>query len=227
MVYLNKMSSMKKLLLILILVFPLLASNDIPSMRIAKLKYNGGGDWYANKTSLKNLISFCNTQLNTNIAPTDDVVEVGSPKLFSYPLVHMTGHGNVVFSNAEAQNLRKYLIGGGFLHIDDNYGLDKFVRKEMKKVFPENEFTELPFQHEIYHQKYNFNKGLPKVHEHDGKAPQGFGIIYEGRLVCFYSYESDLGNGWEDKEIYNDPESTRQEALKMGANILSYALSNF
>jgi hypothetical protein len=197
------------------------------SFKIAKLKYNGGGDWYANKTSLPNLISFCNANLGTNIAPEEDIVDVGSQDLHAYPFVHLTGHGNVVFSASEAENLRKYLIGGGFLHIDDNYGLDKFIRKEMKKVFPELEFVELPFNHAIYHQKYDFPKGLPKVHEHDGKAPQGFGIIYEGRLVCFYSYESDLGNGWEDQTLYNDPEPVRQKALQMGANIISFALTTF
>ncbi|WP_242928057.1 DUF4159 domain-containing protein [Pontibacter vulgaris] len=197
------------------------------SFKIAKLKYNGGGDWYANKTSLPNLIKFCNQNLNMNIAPEEGVVEVSSPELFTYPFVHMTGHGNVVFSDAEAQNLRNYLISGGFLHIDDNYGLDKFIRKEMKKVFPEYEFVEIPFNHPIYHQKYPFNNGLPKIHEHDNKPPQGFGIIHEGRLVCFYTYETDLGNGWEDQEIYNDPEEKRQQALKMGANILAYALTQY
>ncbi|ARS34894.1 DUF4159 domain-containing protein [Pontibacter actiniarum] len=195
------------------------------SFKIAKLKYSGGGDWYANKTSLPNLISFCNRNLNMNIAADEAVVEAGSPELFSYPFVHMTGHGNVVFSDAEAQNLRNYLLSGGFLHIDDNYGLDKFIRKEMKKVFPEHEFVELPFDHPIYRQKYNFAHGLPKVHEHDNKPPQGFGIIHEGRLVCFYTYETDLGNGWEDQEIYNDPEPIRQQALRMGANILTFALT--
>lgn len=193
--------------------------------KIAKLKYNGGGDWYANKTSLPNLIRYCNQNLNMNIAAQEDVVEVGSPELFSYPFVHMTGHGNVVFSEAEARNLRNYLIGGGFLHIDDNYGLDQYIRKEMKKVFPELEFVELPFEHPIYRQKYNFPRGLPKVHEHDNKPPQGFGIIYEGRLVCFYTYETDLGNGWEDQEVHNDPEPIRQQALRMGANILTFALT--
>jgi hypothetical protein len=198
-----------------------------PSFKIAKLKYNGGGDWYANKTSLPNLIKFCNQHLKLNISPEEDIVEVGSPELFSYPFVHMTGHGNVVFSKQEAENLRTYLTGGGFLHIDDNYGLDKFIRLEMKKVFPELEFVELPFNHPIYHQKFDFNNGLPKIHEHDNKPPKGYGIIYEGRLVCFYSYETDLGNGWEDQAIYNDPEEKRQKALQMGANILSFALTSF
>jgi hypothetical protein len=198
-----------------------------PSFKIAKLKYNGGGDWYANKTSLPNLIRFCNQNLNMNIDREEAVVEVGSAELFSYPFVHMTGHGNVAFSEAEAENLRKYLLSGGFLHIDDNYGLDKYIRNEMKKVFPELEFVELPFSHPIYQQKYKFPNGLPKIHEHDNKPPQGFGLIYQGRLVCFYTYECDLGNGWEDKEVYNDPDEKHQAALRMGANILSYALTNY
>lgn len=206
---------------------PMAQTQNSPSFKIAKLKYNGGGDWYANKTSLPNLIKFCNQHLKMNIAPEEEIVEVGSPELFSYPFVHMTGHGNVIFSGDEAQNLRKYLIGGGFLHIDDNYGLDKFIRLEIKKVFPELDFVEIPFSHPIYHQKFQFSNGLPKVHEHDGKPPKGYGIIYEGRLVCFYTYECDLGNGWEDQSVYNDPEDIRQKALQMGANIVSYALTNY
>jgi len=191
-------------------------------VKIAKLKYGGGGDWYANKTALPNLISFCNEQFSMNLAGEEDAVEVGSRDLFSYPYLYMTGHGNVVFSTDEAQNLRNYLIGGGFLHIDDNYGLDKFVRIELKKVFPQLELVELPFTHPIYHQKFNFPKGLPKIHEHDSKPAQGFGLIYEGRLVVFYSYECDLGNGWEDARIHNDPAAKRLEALQMGANIISF-----
>jgi hypothetical protein len=198
-----------------------------PAYKIAKLKYSGGGDWYANKTSLPNLIDFVNKNLKMNIAAEEEVVEVGSPELFSYPFVHMTGHGNVVFTDAEVRNLRKYLMSGGFLHVDDNYGLDKFIRLEMKKVFPELDFVELPFNHPIYHQKYSFPNGLPKVHEHDGKPSQGFGLIYEGRLVCFYSYETDLGNGWEDQSVHEDPEEKRQEALRMGANLLYFALTNY
>ncbi|MFY7825573.1 MAG: DUF4159 domain-containing protein [Flectobacillus sp.] len=197
------------------------------SFKIAKLKYGGGGDWYCNKTSLGNLIKYCNSNLRMNIFPEEDIVEPGSPELFAYPFVHMTGHGNVVFTDSEVRNLRKYLLSGGFLHIDDNYGLDKFVRREMKKVFPELNFVELPFNHPIYSQKFKFTNGLPKVHEHDGKAPQGFGLIWEGRLICFYSYECDLGNGWEDQSVYNDPEPIRQRALQMGANLLSFALTSF
>jgi hypothetical protein len=195
-------------------------------VKIGKLKYDGGGDWYSNKTALPNLIQFCNEQIKTRLATTEDVVDVGTPDLFLYPYVYMTGHGNVVFKQSQAENLRNYLIAGGFLHIDDNYGLDQFIRIEMKKVFPELDFVELPFDHPIYHQRFEFDEGLPKIHQHDGKAPQGLGIIYEGRLVCFYSYESDLGNGWEDRSVYNDPEELRQQALKMGANIISYVFTS-
>jgi hypothetical protein len=213
---------MKKIGWLLILLASTSWSQDLI---IAKLKYDGGGDWYANKTALPNLIEYCNRYLKTKIRSEEDIVEVGSPALFTYPYVYMTGHGNVRFSDRQAENLRKYLIAGGFLHIDDNYGLDPIVRLEMKKVFPELEFEELPFEHPIYHQKYDFNKGLPKIHEHDGRPPQGFGLIYEGRLVCFYTYECDLGNGWEDRIIYNDPDELRQKALQMGANIITYAFS--
>lgn len=211
----------------LLIVFILLSSSVFgQDIKIAKLKYDGGGDWYSNKTALPNLIKFCNRNIKTNIDRSEEVVEVGSIELFLYPYVYMTGHGNVSFSNSDAENLRNYLISGGFLHIDDNYGLDQFVRLEMKKVFPDLEFVELPYSHEIYHQKYDFQEGPPKIHQHDGKPAQGFGIIYEGRLVCYYSYESDLGNGWEDQSIYNDPEEVRQKALKMGANIISYAFTS-
>lgn len=198
-----------------------------PSFKIAKLKYGGGGDWYANKTSLPNLINYCNTQLRMNIDPAEGVVEVGSPELFLYPFVHMTGHGNVVFTNSEAANLRNYLLSGGFLHVDDNYGLDKYIRREMKKVFPELSFVELPFNHPVYKTNYIFKDGLPKVHEHDGKAPQGFGLIWEGRLLCYYSYETDLGNGWEDQSVYNDSQEIRTLALQMGANLVIYACTVF
>jgi len=192
------------------------------SYQLAVLKYGGGGDYYANPTALPNLISFCNQNLGMSISKETPYVEVGSPDLFLYPLIHMTGHGNVVFSNAEAENLRTYLEGGGFLHIDDNYGMDEFIRVELKKVFPNNELVELPFNHEIFHQKYDFN-GLPKIHEHDGERPQAFGIIIDGRLVCLYTHETDLSDGWENREVHNDAENKRQEALKMGANILMYA----
>ncbi len=217
------MPAFKSLFIICLLSLSL---SPTTSYQIALLQYNGGGDWYANlETSLPNLIEFCNKNLNMNIEKEQAIVEVESAELFNYPFVHMTGHGNVVFSNEEAENLRKYLIAGGFLHIDDNYGMDKFIRPEMKKVFPELDFVELPFSHAIYHQKYQFNKGLPKIHEHDGKAPQGLGLIYKGRLVCFYSFESDLGDGWEDPQIHKDSQETRMKALQMGANIIQYAFT--
>ena len=190
--------------------------------KLALLKYNGGGDWYANPTSLTNLARFCNEQLGTSLDQDYATVETGSVELFNYPFIHMTGHGNVVFSDAEAENMRNYLIGGGFLHIDDNYGLDPFVRPAMKKVFPEIQFIELPFSHPIYHQKFEFKNGLPKIHKHNDKAPEGYGLFWEGRLVCFYSHETDLGDGWEDPSVHNDPEEKRQQALKMGANLVQY-----
>jgi hypothetical protein len=214
------MHTIKNILLALMLMTTL--STQAQSLQIALLKYNGGGDWYANPTSLGNLIEFCNKELGTDIADEAVTVESGSTDIFNYPFVHMTGHGNVSFSAAEAQNLRQYLISGGFLHIDDNYGMDKFIRPEMKKVFPELDFIELPFDHPVYHQKFDFTEGLPKIHEHDDKAPQGFGLIWEGRLVCFYSYESDLGDGWEDPEVHNDSRETRMKAFKMGANLIQY-----
>ena len=193
------------------------------SLKIAKLKYNGGGDWYANiETSLPNLITFCNTNLKTTINAEQAVVEAGSSEIFNYPFVHMTGHGNVLFSNQEADNLRKYLISGGFLHVSDNYGMDKFIRTQLKKVFPELELIELPFTHPIYHQVFQFDKGLPKIHEHDGTSPKGYGLIHEGRLVCFYDFECDLGDGWESFDVHKDSQEVHEKALRMGANIISY-----
>lgn len=196
---------------------------DKPTLKLGLLKYSGGGDWYSNPTALPNLAKFCNKNLGTDFEDDYATVEVGSVELFNYPWFHMTGHGNVVFSDTEAENLRNYLLAGGFLHIDDNYGMDKFVRPAMKKVFPELDFIELPFTHEIYNQRFSFKSGLPKIHEHDGKAAQGFGLLWEGRLICFYSVESDLGDGWEDADVHKDPEEIRQMALKMGANIIQFA----
>lgn len=195
------------------------------ALKIAKLKYRGGGDWYANPTSLPNLAKFCNKTLGTDIDPKDAIVDASSNELFSYPFIHMTGHGTVVFSREEAENLRKYMIAGGFLHISDNYGMDKFVRLEMKKVFPELDFVEIPFNHPIYHQTFDFNSGLPKIHEHDSNSPIGLGLLYEGRIVCFYDFECDLGDGWEDAQVHGDPEEVRQKALKMGANLIQYAFN--
>ena len=217
---------MKKILVLILSIATFSSFAQDNNYQIALLQYNGGGDWYANlETSLPNLIEFTNKNLGTNINAEQAIVEVGSPEVFNYPLLHLTGHGNVLFSLGEANNLRKYLESGGFLHIDDNYGMDKFIRPQMKKVFPELDFVELPFTHPIYHQQYDFDNGLPKVHKHDEKPPQGFGLIFKGRLVCFYSYESDLGDGWEDFEIHKDSDATRLKALKMGANILQYAFT--
>jgi len=196
--------------------------NQKPTIKLGLLKYSGGGDWYANPTSLVNLAAFCNRQLFTNIDLEYGIVDVGSAEIFNYPWLHMTGHGNVVFSSSDASNLRNYLLSGGFLHIDDNYGMDPFVRTAMKKVFPELQFIELPFQHEIYNQKFKFSNGLPKIHKHDDKPARGYGLFWEGRLICFYSYECDLGDGWEDPEVHNDPEEIRMRALQMGANIIQY-----
>jgi hypothetical protein len=213
---------------ILVLGVVILSSFNVsaPSFKIALLKYGGGGDWYANlETSLPNLIKFCNQNLGTNLDPEQGIVEVGSPELFNYPFVHVTGHGNIIFSTQEAANLRSYLLAGGFLHISDNYGLDIFIRREMKKVFPEIDFVELPFNHPVYHQKYDFSSGPPKVHEHEGKPPQGFGLIWKGKLVCYYDYECDLGDGWEDYEVHKDSPEAREKALKMGANLIQYAFN--
>ena len=212
-----------------IVLFTILASPctsfSPASYQVGLLKYNGGGDWYANPTSLPNLVKFANKNLGTGISEEIATVDAGNPEIMNYPFIHMTGHGNVVFSDQEARNLRKYLLAGGFLHIDDNYGMDKFIRPQLKLLFPELDLVELPFTHPVYHQKFDFSSGLPKIHEHDGKPPQGFGLIWEGRLVVFYSYECDLGDGWEDPEVHHDSEPTRLKALQMGCNLLSYAFT--
>ena len=195
------------------------------SYQFAVLKYNGGGDWYSNPTSIPNLVKFCNEKLGMNINEDVPSVEVSSSEIYNYPFLHMTGHGNVVFNNQEAENLRDYLLSGGFLHIDDNYGMDEFIRPEMKKVFPNLEFIELPYSHPIFKQKYTFEKGLPKIHLHDDKPAQAFALINEGPMVCLYTYECDLGDGWEDAEVHNDTQEVREQALKMGANIVSYVFS--
>jgi hypothetical protein len=217
------MKTLRIIFSILLMIAGFLASAQ--NYQIATLKYRGGGDWYANPTALPNLVAFFNRETGASISPQIATVEVGSPNIFNYPFLYMTGHGNVVFSAQEAQNLRNYLIGGGFLHVDDNYGLDPFFRREIAKVFPDHELVELPWSHPIYNQKFSFPKGLPKIHEHDGKPAQGFGIIYEGRLVLFFSYESDLGNGWEDQTVHGNPEEVRLQALRMGSNLLQYVFN--
>tara|TARA_B100000287_G_C20454034_1_gene710687 strand:+ start:220 stop:888 length:669 start_codon:yes stop_codon:yes gene_type:complete len=196
------------------------------SYQIAVLKYSGGGDWYANPTALPNLIDFANKNIKTNIKNEPAIVEVGSNDIFKYPFIHMTGHGNVIFNNNEVENLRKYLLSGGFLHIDDNYGMDPYIRKEITKLFPEKELEELASNHPIFHMTYKFPNGLPKIHEHDAKRSQAFGITMNGRLICLYTFESDIGDGWEDQEVHNNSNYIRQQALKMGTNILEYIFSN-
>ena len=214
---------MKKIFLgffALVLIASFSAFKSKPTLKFSLLKYSGGGDWYNDVNSLKNLAIFCNKNLGTNFDLEYATVEAGSADVFNYPFTYMTGHGNVVFSTQEAENLRAYLMGGGFLFINDDYGMDPYIRPAMKKIFPDMELTELPFSHPIYHQMYEFPTGIPKIHEHDGKPPRAYGIIWQGRLVAFYNYESDLGDGWDD--VHNDPEEIRTKALQMGANIVRY-----
>lgn len=211
---------------LLVFLIQLLFLNQSFAQEIAVLKYSGGGDWYANPTSLPNLISFCNQNINTTLKKKPTTVSPGSADIFSFPFVHMTGHGNVVFNNQEVENLQKYLTSGGFLHIDDNYGLDQYVRKEIKKIFPNQELVEIPTLHQIFQKPFPFPNGLPKIHEHDNKRPQAFGIFIENKLVLLYTYECDLGDGWEDTEVHNDPKEIREKALKMGANIIHFAFNN-
>ena len=213
-------------LTIVYLISMILTIMQVNAQDLAILKYKGGGDWYGNPTALPNLITFCNTNLNTKITNKPKIVETGSSDIFQFPLLHMTGHGNVFFSDTDAENLRNYLNSGGFLHIDDNYGMKPYITKELKKVFPDKDFIELPKNHPIFNYVYKFPKGLPKIHEHDGKHPQAFGIYNKDRLVLLFTYESDLGDGWEDQQIHNDPAEVRQKALKMGANIIKYAFEN-
>ncbi len=212
-------------ILLISLLLSIASVTQAQNLQLGLLVYNGGGDWYANPSALKNLATYANQSMGMHLSTTQAEVEVGSPSIFNFPFLHMTGHGRVDFSPSEAQNLREYLISGGFLHIDDNYGMDEWVRPAMQKVFPELSFTEIPYTHRIYHAMYDFDQGLPKVHEHDGKSPKGFGLIYKGRVVCFYSYESDLGDGWEDPEVHNDGPEVRDRALKMGVNLIKYALT--
>ncbi len=200
--------------------------SSVLGQQIAVLKYGGGGDWYSNPTALPNLVRFCNDQIDTTINTTTDAVAPGSTDLFNYPFVHMTGHGNVFFTQEEADNLRDYLLSGGFLHIDDNYGMDQYLRKELVKIFPTKELKELANDHPVFNYAFRFPNGLPKIHEHDNGRPQAFGIFHESRLVLLYTFESDLGDGWENPEIHNDPEEVRLKALRMGANILKYAFEN-
>lgn len=219
---------MPKIVIYIILLFAgLFINNSLTGqIKLGLLVYNGGGDWYANPTSLKNLAKFTNTALGTKISTEEVQVAVGSAEIFNLPFIHATGHGRIFFTDQEAKNLRLYLEAGGFLHIDDNYGMDAYVRSEMKKVFPELSFEEVPFSHPIYHQKFSFKNGLPKIHEHDGGPPKGYGLFLKGKLVCFYTFDCDLGDGWEDKEVHNNPEEVRTKALQMGSNILQYVFNH-
>ncbi|SFU65320.1 protein of unknown function [Pustulibacterium marinum] len=213
---------MKKIVVFILLI----ASLQLSAQEIALLKYKGGGDWYGNPTSLPNLVQFCNAHVGTKLNTKPATVEPGSTDIFQYPYIHMTGHGNVFFSQEDAENLRSYLLSGGFLHVDDNYGIREYLEREMKKVFPDKELEELPVNHPIFHQTYEFANGLPKIHEHDGKRPQAFGIFEKGRLIFLFTYESDLGDGWENEEVHHDPEEVRLKALRMGANIIQYVFEN-
>ncbi|AVI51899.1 hypothetical protein C5O00_12350 [Pukyongia salina] len=210
----------------LIFILIIIGVSQLNAQQIAVLKYGGGGDWYSNPTALPNLAKFCNEQIDTAISMSTETVAPGSIDIFNFPFVHMTGHGNVFFTNEEALNLRNYLLSGGFLHIDDNYGMDEYLRKELVKIFPDKELKELPGDHPIFAYNYKFPEGLPKIHEHDSGRPQAFGITHEGRLILLYTFESDLGDGWENPEIHNDPEEVRLKALRMGANIVKYAFEN-
>lgn len=223
---------MHKLSILIILLFGIGISNaglaqETGNFEIARIKYRGGGDWYNDPSALSNLIQFTREAVSIPISPKYKDVAIGSSDIFSYPFAFLTGHGNIAINDSEAANLRKYLENGGFLYIDDDYGLDTYARAMMKKVFPEEEFIEIPFGHPIYHQLYEFPDGLPKIHEHDNKPPQGFGIFRKGKMVVFYTYESNLGDGWTDAEVHGDPAEIREQSLRMGANLLIYALTNF
>ena len=216
--------------IVLIFISALLFTDHLPAQssgefEIARAKYRGGGDWYNDPSALQNLIQYTRSNIPIRISESYEDVSIGSTDLHLYPFIFLTGHGNITLNSSEVRNLREYLQNGGFLYIDDDYGLDEYIRPVMKQVFPNEEFIELPFNHPIYNQVFDFDNGLPKIHEHDGKPPRGFGIFYEGRLVVYYSYESNLGDGWADPEVHNTPESLRQQALQMGTNILVYALT--
>lgn len=220
----TNIKQMTKIFSIVLMLWSLTSMAQPTQMKMGLLKYAGGGDWYANPTALPNLAMFCNRELNMSLNVQYVEVTPSSSDIFNVPFVHMTGHGNVVFSEREINNLRTYLYSGGFLHIDDNYGMDTYIRRELKKIFPDKDLIELPFTHDIYHRKYSFHKGLPKIHLHDNKPPQGFAIMHEGRVIVFYTYECDLSDGWEDPAVHNDSPQKHEEALQMGANIVEYAL---
>lgn len=210
----------------LVLIFVLFSTSLFSQVKIAQLKYDGGGDWYANPSALKNLIAFTNSNTVSNIDQTYDIVDINSDNIFNYSFIHMTGHGNVVFDDNQIKRLRTYLENGGFLHIDDNYGMHKYILREIKRLFPDKELKTLPSSHAIFHQSFDFESGLPKIHEHDNKSPKAFSITSNNRVVLLYTHESDLSDGWEDSKVHNDPEHIRILALRMGCNILEYAFTN-
>ena len=209
----------------IILTIPVLGQQD-GLFHIGRVKYAGGGDWYNDPTEEVNLLNYVKTHTNVKVKAEYKFVDIASDEIFSYPFLFLTGHGNIVFTEDEIVRLRKYLEGGGFLYIDDDYGLDKFIRREMKRVYSDKDFVELPFSHKIYHVVYDFPSGPPKTHEHDGKPPQGFGIFIDKRLAVYYTYESNPSDGWDDPEVHGDPPDKREEALRFGTNLVIYALSN-
>lgn len=215
----------KRLAHIILLLALFATTATAQNMKLGLLVYGGGGDWYANPTALKNLAIFCNRNLQTTFEQGEGQVAASSPDIFNYPFIHMTGHGRWTVTDEEAANLKAYLTAGGFLHIDDNYGMDEYVRPALKRIFPDAELVEVPFSHAIYHQRFNFDKGLPKIHEHDSKAPKGYGLFVNGRMVVYYTTETDLGDGWEDPEVHNDTQEAHKQALEMGANIVQFALT--
>lgn len=214
------------ILLIGIILYPVFATDNKSSVKLARVKYSGGGDWYNDQSAETNLMRYVAANTNLNVDPNYQYVDLASDNLFLYPLIWITGHGNLNFTESEASRLRAYLENGGFLYIDDDYGLDEYIRREMKKVFPEQEFQEIPFSHGIYNCHFKFPAGLPKIHEHDEKPPRGFGLFNDGRLCVYYTYECNLGDGWTDPEVHNDTPDKREASLKMGTNIIVWALTN-
>lgn len=203
---------------------PVLAQGE--AFTIARVRYAGGGDWYNDPSAIPNLLRFMGEQTNVRVARDQVVVGIMDEKLFSFPVLYLTGHGRISFSTQEVERLRHYLTHGGFLYADDDYGMDSFFRREIAKVFPDKRLVELPFSHELYHIHFDFPQGLPKIHEHDGKPPRGFGLFHEGRLVVYYTYETNISDGWVDPEVHGDPAEKRLEALQMGTNIMIYALTH-
>jgi len=220
-----------KLSIIILALFGMISivsaqSSDGSAVKLARVKYSGGGDWYNDPSSERNLLEFVRKNTNILVVPTYTYVDLATDNLFAYPLLFLTGHGNINFTDREVRNLRAYLENGGFLYIDDDYGLNEFVHREMKKVFPNQNFVELPFNHPIYNIHFNFTQGLPKIHEHDDKPPQGFGLFHNGRLCVYYTYESNLSDGWADPEVHNNTPEKREAAFRIGTNIIVYALTN-